>query len=152
MRVQIIVITVSAIALSGCGIARAAREEKERSAGLQAALAACQATPATTRLANARCIGDAEETYMVPGSPIADLLRVKIATRNSIAARLDAGKITAAEAELEEAKARSELVGEAKRRVNQDRSIAAQQAMAEAASRPAPPLNCVGGPTIATCF
>ncbi len=149
---KLAITAIAMLSLGACGVARPAQEEKDRSANLQSALSNCETATFKTRLERSRCIGNAEEAYLVPGSPVADLIRVKIATRNSIAERLDMGKITQAEADLETAKAASELVGEAKQRSASSRIAQAQENAADAAAARNKPVTCYGGPQFASCF
>lgn len=145
------IIAVFAASLGACGTNRSSRE-KELSQQLSAAIDNCKNTKFNTKLEFARCLGHAEENFSVPGSPVSDLIRVKIATRNSIAERLDAGKITQTDADLETAKVESELVGEARRRMTASRIARAQEAAADASAARNKPITCYGGPQFASCF
>lgn len=126
-----LVLALSAAAvLMGCGASR----QQEAIDQMEANKAACRSAPRTTFVALARCINAAEQ-YGFAQSPISpDLVSVRLATRLSIAERQDRGQLTESEAELEFAKAVSDLVGTAQQRMN-NATAANAQASAAASAR-----------------
>lgn len=153
MRTKLFAAVVIACAASGC-VSKTARgpSPEEGKALAEQAQAECRAQKFRTHLAAARCLGEAEERYIKPSFPYPDLLSVRIATRNAIAEKVDAGKMTEAEGELAMAQANSKLASEFKGRIDSSQAVAAQSLAAVAAVDASRPKTCYGGPQIATCF
>ena len=104
--------------------------------------------PKPRYVAQVKCMNAADEQF--GGTPpYADLDTVRKLKRVELAERLEAGKITEAQVQLEFAQTMSSIIAEVNRRNNGARSVAAQESMAAAASKP---VTCtrIGGVT--NCF
>jgi hypothetical protein len=88
---------------------------------------------ASDAVARAKCINAADE-ILRPFDPYADLYNLRNAKRNELAERLAAGKITRAQMVLEFTQLNSQIATEWQHRSNSDRSGAAQQQAATAAT------------------
>jgi hypothetical protein len=152
---KLIAICALATALAGCGLAREAETKKQlaqATAQLEAAREDCRTRSFKNRTERARCQNEAEERYMLPLFPHPDLARVKMALRLSLAAKVDQGLLSAEDAELEFAKANTQLVAELERRWNTRRLVAAQEENAAAASRAASGFSCTRFGNTVNCF
>ncbi len=121
---RIVSCLLAALALAGCseqGLSpeAVANFEKER--------AGCAALG--TAVARARCYNGVLERYYRPTVRDQDLFALERAERVAVAEKVDAGKMTPAEADLQMAQVRSEVSSEAQRRSN-NADIAAAATMA----------------------
>jgi hypothetical protein len=126
-----------AVMMAGCGMI-ARREAEERRVAIrteaQAAIQVCreQYPEGAKPMARARCFNSAEE-IMRPLFPYPDLLDLRMATRTSLAEKEEHGQLTHNDAVLQFAQFHSQNVAEEQRRLNSNRSTAAQELAADSA-------------------
>lgn len=151
MRV-LFVLAGLAVGLGGCVSAQDERNQAIR-ASVERDGAACDTLNSAgkfkTRTEYAKCLNAAEAPLVQTMPRYSDLLNVKMATRLSIADRVDRGEITSAQAQLESAQTVSSLVGELERRSLNQRAVAAQE---EAASAAYKPVTCNRFGYSVTCY
>lgn len=147
-----------AVALSACGLGRQRAEREAAFAESRAASQACMARyPDTPKdaIAGAACLNEAEKIVR-PYMPFPDLLDLRLAGRQEIAERYAAGRISKAQMNLEGSQLQASLVGEEQRRINSNRSVAAQQTAASAAvagaAAASAPRTCTRTFDTVTCF
>lgn len=137
---RVVFVSVS-IVLGGCGIAQ--REEAKRNAS--DGIAACRAQTWPNAVARAKCINEAETPIRGALRTGQDLFDLRQATRLVLAEKIDRKEMTEAEANLEFAKATSQLVSADNQRSLATRSVAAQE-------RAAAPVSCTRFGSTVTCF
>src|SRR6202521_1575634 len=74
----------------------------------------------------ARCLNEVETRLVRPFDPFPDLLDQRLAMRKALAAELDAGRISEADANLRLAASNSEIAAEERRRAERAGSISAE--------------------------
>lgn len=141
--------------LAGCGLARQhelqVRYEQLKADAYAAAQRCDETIPAgnpKTAVARAKCQTEAW-AILRPTMPYPDLLDLLIAKRIAIAERVEKGQITISEANEAIAAARSEATAEEQRRQLANRSIAAQEGLAAAATSP---HSCTKYGNTVNCF
>jgi hypothetical protein len=148
--------------LFGCGIARQhelqARNEELKAQSVAAQQQCNQTYPAgnpKTAVARAKCQTEAF-AILRPMMPYPDLMDLLIANRMEVAERVQSGKLTIAQANEILAIKRSEAVAEEQRRWNANRSVAAQEQSATAATIGAfaanAPRTCTAFGNTVNCF
>jgi hypothetical protein len=140
-----------AAGVAGCQSA-ASQKQAEISAAADRAVAECNARQFRTAMARAQCLNDAERPRLQIAGDFSDLVNVKFATRTALAEAVDKGQMTQAQADLEMAKANSNLMSSGRQRINQDRQIAAQEEVASAVSAPPRAVTCNRFGNSVTCF
>jgi hypothetical protein len=140
------VILLIAFGLAGCGIAQ--RQEQQAAAqAWQATIdaanqqhaadnAQCYATFSESdkeAVARAKCLADADRKAL-PTRSHPDLSTLLTAKRTELAERQAAGKITRAQAVFEFGQLKAQVISEEQQRDNSNRSVAAQQQAATAAT------------------
>jgi|ERR1700722_7359093 len=120
-------VLVTALLLGGCMTVGPTPEQLALRAEFKQALDDCR-TRFAVHVPRAKCANAADDKYLRPTYRYGDLLDVLEAQRMAIATRLDSGALTQADADLEFAKAKSELVSQEKARANQEQMIQLQQA------------------------
>jgi hypothetical protein len=160
---------VASLSLAGCGIIQRQQQQSQdadirerRAAGMEDCKAKFQTSPTSKNHADrARCIVDMENSLPSLSGAMPDLVQLRQANTILLAARVDQGKLTAEEANVQMAEINSALVTEGVRRQNASRMAGAQEQAAEAqrqaafaqtmsalaASQPRPqptsaPVNC----------
>jgi hypothetical protein len=114
----------------------------------EAATAACRAQALTSYVARAKCLNDAANIAR-PTSRNPDLFDLETASRLEIAIRVDKKEITPEQGALEYAKLEAQLTSEAQSRNLANRSVAAQEQVANAASAP---VTCIHSGSVTNCF
>lgn len=137
-----------AVGLSGC---IAAQQRQEVMKEVEAAKAECRAQTFKTRVANARCINDAEAKLSAI-YPNPDLLNLRLAARLAISEKIDRKQITEAEGELEFARISAEIGSQESSRMTSRQIAAAQMQAASAAAEIARPKTCNTYMGTTTCF
>ena len=149
---RIAILLTSLLVLSGCGL-MARKERQEQIAAARSArdqgFADCKAQyPEGSKQYVAKETCDAAAAKVVrPFANYPDLFDRYWATRGLVAERLQAGKMTPAEAALELAQSDSVIAEDEQRRNLPNRSVSAQEAVAAAASGPTI-CNRIGNTTI----
>jgi hypothetical protein len=90
----------------------------------------------------ARCLNEVEARFMRPLDPFPDLTDRRLATRKALAADLDAGRLTEADANARLAVKTSEIAAEERRRIEATTSISAEATAALARQRLALGTTC----------
>lgn len=139
----------------------AAAERKEKAEAYdeaiqraQSAMAACDTRyPKGDKryIEKTRCQNDATNIIR-PFMPYPDLVDQDTATRLSLAQKLQAGKLTEAQADQQLAQARAQINAEDKKRQVTDKSRAAQEDAAALAARMAAPVDCTSFGAITKCY
>jgi hypothetical protein len=99
-----------------------------------------------------RCLNDIEAQFMRPLDPFPDLADRRLAARKALAADLDAGRLTEAEANARLAAKTSEIEAEERRRSETTSSISAEATAALAGERVALGTTCNQIGAAASCF
>ncbi len=99
-----------------------------------------------------RCLNDVEARFMRPLDPFPDLTDRRLAARKALAAELDAGRLTEAEANARLAAKTSEIAAEERRRTEATSSVSADATPALAGQRLALGTTCDQIGTAVTCF
>jgi hypothetical protein len=143
------------LTLAGCVSAQDERNAQIQ-AGVQQAVAACQARKFSSYVANARCIAEAEAPLTSTLGPVADLHTLKLTQRIAIAERVDRGQLTHAQALAEIAQVDAVANSEAQRRIGAIQAVQAQQQAAMAASNAAlaasRPVTCYRVSYLVNCY
>jgi hypothetical protein len=100
----------------------------------------------------ARCFNDVETRLMRPFDPFPDLTDRRLAARKALAAELDAGRLSEAEANARLAQKNSEIAAEERRRTERTSSISADATAALARQRLALGTTCTQVGTAVSCF
>jgi hypothetical protein len=144
--VKVVTVFLVVATMGGCGIARRAEIAKQAEELKQRSAAAAQdcvtrfpAGNSATAVSRMQCLNDAL-LIVRPIMPYPDLLDSFIASRLVIAEHVQKGQITLAEANEQIASKRSAFVAEEQRRLLANRSVSAQETMAQN----------IGGPTTCT--
>jgi hypothetical protein len=146
------------LAVTGCGIVRQREfqarvdelKAKSHEAGQQCNVTWPPGDPKTA-VSRAKCQGDAL-AIIRPIAPYPDVLDLFIASRITIAERLQSGQLTIAQANEAIAAKRSELVAEEQRRQLAKRALAAQEDVAAASLAAAGPHSCTTIGNTVNCF
>jgi hypothetical protein len=99
-----------------------------------------------------RCLNDVEARLMRPVDPFPDLADQRLAVRKALAADLDAGRLTEADANARLAAKTSEIAAEERRRTKTSSSISAEATAALARQRLALGTTCNQIGTAVSCF
>ena len=99
-----------------------------------------------------RCLNEVEARFMRPFDPFPDLTDRRLAARKALAAELDAGRLTEADADARLAAKASEIAVEERRRVETTSSISAEATAAMARQRVALGTTCNQIDTALSCF
>jgi hypothetical protein len=99
-----------------------------------------------------RCLNDIEAQFVRPFDPFPDLTDRRLAARKALAADLDAGRLTEAEANARLAAKTSEIKAEERRRSETTSSISAEATAALARQRVALGTTCNQTDTALSCF
>lgn len=151
-------LVLACLLLPSC--ANAARQKEKEEAydsamqQAQSAMAACDAKYQKgdkRYVEKAKCQIDATNIIR-PIMPYPDLVDQDTATRMSLAEKLQAGKITEAQANQQLAQARSQINAEDQRRQLLDKSHAEQEDQKAKAARIAAPVNCASYGVVTNCF
>jgi hypothetical protein len=155
---RILLVVAIAVLVSDCGLMRQRElqaQTEQLKAKSQAASQECDTTlPAgspKTAMARAKCQTDAL-AILRPIMPYPDLMDLFIASRISIAERVQNGQLTIAQGNEIIAQKKSELVAEEQRRSLANRSISAQEDMASASLAAAGPRTCTAIGNTVNCF
>jgi hypothetical protein len=100
----------------------------------------------------ARCLNEVEARLLRPLDPFPDLLDRRLAARKALAAELDAGRISEAEADARLAAKNAEIAAEERRRTERTSSISAEATAALAQQRTALGTTCTQADTAVSCF
>jgi hypothetical protein len=144
--------------LGGCGlIARKEREEQmvAAKASMDQGFANCEAEYAAggrkNHIAKTKCDSVAAQSIR-PFVPYPDLLDQEWAARAVIAERLQAGKMTPAEANQQSTQMHAEITAEEQRRSLTGRAVSAQESQAAAAWRASSPVSCTRIGNTTNCY
>jgi hypothetical protein len=99
-----------------------------------------------------RCLNEVEAQFLRPFDPFPDLTDQRLAARKALAAALDAGRLTEADAELRFATKTAELAAEERRRAGITGSISAEATVALSRQRLALGTTCNKIGTVVSCF
>jgi hypothetical protein len=99
-----------------------------------------------------RCLNDVEARLMRPLDPFPDLTDRRLAARTALAAELDAGRLTEADANARLAAKTSEIAAEERRRTDTTGSISADATATMARQRLALGSTCTETGTAVSCF
>lgn len=154
---RIFFIVVLSCCVAGCGL-MARKEREEQAAAAKAAMeqgfADCKARyPEGSKqyVEKNRCDADAAKAIR-PFVSYPDLFDKDWAARAVIAERLQTGKMSLAEANLEATQIHSDIAAEEQRRNLANRSVGAQESAAAAAWRASSPVSCTRTGNTTTCF
>lgn len=155
---RLIAIVALCSAVGGCGII-ANRELNERmiaaKASMDAGFARCEAEYASTgkkdHISKTKCDFAAAQSIR-QYIPYPDLFDQEWATRAVIAERLQAGKMTPAEANQEATTMHAQISAEEQRRLLSGRAISAQESAAAAAWRASAPVSCTRVGNTTNCY
>jgi hypothetical protein len=100
----------------------------------------------------ARCLNDVETRLVRPFEPFPDLLDKRLAARKALAAELDAGRISEADANLRLAASNSEIAAEERRRAERAGSISAEATALLTHQRAMLGATCAEVDGAASCF
>lgn len=144
---RVAVVLCLGMALAGCQSVGGG-QLPDTKANAEAAAVACRGL-AGTMTARARCMNNAENTYLRPGYPYPDLLNLRHSSRVAIASRYDRKEITEEQADAEFDQMAANIQSEASRRssanalVNAQRSAAIAQTGAALMMLPPQRTQCV---------
>ncbi len=144
MRPEVLGLLAACSILAGCGTGARYDPAADARAAMNEAARQCYTRfPEGSKqyVAKARCEYDAA-MLMRPYAPYPDLFDSEWAFNMALAEKLQAGKITPAEHNLALAEHRSQIASETQRRGLANRSVAAQESIAAAASAPPPSISC----------
>jgi len=99
-----------------------------------------------------RCLNDVETRFIRPFEPFPDLTDQRLAARKALAADLDAGRLTEADANLRLAQKKAQIEAEERRRTQATSSISAEATAALLQQRLALGSTCSQVDTAASCF
>jgi hypothetical protein len=99
-----------------------------------------------------RCLNEVEARFMRPLDPFPDLADQRLAARKALAADLDAGRLTEAEANVRLAQKRAQIAAEERRRTEVTSAISAEATAALARQRVALGTTCEQIGTAVSCF
>ena len=99
-----------------------------------------------------RCLNEVEARFMRPLDPFPDLTDQRLAARKALAADLDAGRLTEADADARLAAKTSEIAAEERRRTDATSSISAEATAALTRQRLVLGTTCSEGDASVTCF
>jgi hypothetical protein len=99
-----------------------------------------------------RCLNEVEARLVRPLDPFPDLIDRRLAARKALAAELDAGRLTEADANARLAAKTSEIAAEERRRTEATSSISADATAALARQRLALGTTCSDHDTRVSCF
>jgi hypothetical protein len=99
-----------------------------------------------------RCLNEVEARFMRPLDPFPDLADQRLAARKALAADLDAGRLTEAEANVRLAQKRAQIAAEERRRTEVTSAISAEATAALARQRVALGTTCSEGDAAVSCF
>jgi hypothetical protein len=99
-----------------------------------------------------RCLNEVEARFMRPLDPFPDLTDRRLAARKALAAELDAGRLTEADANARLAAKASEIAAEERRRTEATSSISAEATAALARQRLALGTTCEQIGAAVSCF
>jgi hypothetical protein len=99
-----------------------------------------------------RCLNEVEARLMRPLDPFPDLADQRLAARKALAADLDAGRLTEAEANVRLAQKRAQIAAEERRRTEVTSAISAEATAALARQRVALGTTCSEGDAAVSCF
>jgi hypothetical protein len=148
MKAFLTLVALLSLAVSGCMSTGPTPEQLAIRAEMQQAVQDCH-TKFALRVSRAHCLNDVDEKYARATYRYPDLLDVLEATRLSLAAKVDAGQMTGADADLEFAKTKADLVSTEKSRNNQTQMVQLQRAAVINSSRP---VTCTTFGTTTNCF
>jgi hypothetical protein len=154
---RFVAIVASCVALASCGLyQRQQLQEAFATAKAQqeAAMAECIAKypPGGKQyIEKAQCQNNAMN-ILRPFMPYPDLLDQDMASRMAIAEKLQQGKFTLAEANLQQSQAHSQIVAEEQRRQLSGRAVSAQESAAAAAWRASAPVSCTRVGNTTSCY
>jgi hypothetical protein len=100
----------------------------------------------------ARCLNDLETRLVRPFAPFPDLLDQRLAARKALAAELDAGRISEADANLRLAARTSAIAAEERRRTARTSSISAEATAVLAQQRQVLGTTCTEAGAGTSCF
>jgi len=146
------------LAVAGCGLAAQAERQKQVAAAKEAAdqgYADCKARfPEESKQAFDRnkCSAEVAKANIRPLVNYTDLFDSDWATRLAIAEKLQAGKLTYAEANQQATEHHSQIVAEEQKRNLGNRSVAAQESAAAASWAASGPVTCNHVGRTTTCF
>src|ERR1700743_1429277 len=144
---RIVGIIMLAAMLAGCGLIARKQRQEQMAAAVAAkdqGISACKAQyPDENKefVARNKCSAEAAKVLR-PFSSYPDLFDQSWAASAVIAENLEAKKITRAQADLQIAQMRSQIMDEAQRRDLANRSVAAQESAAAAAWMASAPVTC----------
>jgi hypothetical protein len=99
-----------------------------------------------------RCLNDVEARLLRPLDPFPDLLDRKLAARKALAAELDAGRISEAQANARLAETTAQIAAEERRRTARTSAISAEATAALAQQRTALGTTCTTMDAAISCF
>jgi len=99
-----------------------------------------------------RCFNDVETRFMRPLEPFPDLADQRLAARKALAADLDAGRLTEAQANLRLAQKKVQIEAEERRRTQATSSISAEATAALVQQRTALGTTCSQVDAALSCF
>jgi tryptophanyl-tRNA synthetase len=146
------------VALGGCGLAARAERQKQMAAAVataQQGYADCKTQfPEESKQALDRnkCSYEVAKLNIRPFVTYPDLFDTDWAEKLAVAEKLQAGKITFAEANQQATEHHSQIVAEEQRRNLSNRSVTAQESAAAAAWAASGPVTCNRVGNTATCF
>lgn len=100
----------------------------------------------------ARCLNEVEAHFMRPFEPFPDLSDQRLAARKALAADLDAGRLTEAEANVRLAQKHAQIAAEERRRTGGTSSISAEATAALVQQRLALGTTCSERDAAVSCF
>ena len=99
-----------------------------------------------------RCLNEVEAQFVRPFDPFPDLTDQRLAARKALAADLDAGRLTEADANLRFAQKRAQIAAEERRRTEATSSISAEATAALNRQRETLGTTCSEGGAAVSCF
>jgi hypothetical protein len=99
-----------------------------------------------------RCFNEVEARFMRPFEPFPDLSEQRLAARKALAADLDAGRLTEAQANVRLAQKHAQIAAEERRRSERTSSISAEATAALIQQRLALGTTCNERDAAASCF
>ena len=145
------------IFLTGCGLSAQQKQKQASESAIQqakAAMGACESKyPRGTKqyVEKARCQNDATNIVR-PFMPYPDLVDQDTATRMAIAEKLQQGKLSEADANMQFTQAHSQIIAEEQRRQLNGRAVHAQESAAAAAWQASSPVSCTSIGATTTCY
>jgi hypothetical protein len=99
-----------------------------------------------------RCLNEVEARFMRPFEPFPDLSEQRLAVRKALAADLDAGRLTEADANVRLAQKKAQIEAEERRRTQATSSISAEATAAMLQQRLALGSTCSQADAAVSCF